>query len=163
MQSLFANSALVDRTVLDYFDLFRLRATSDYYQLRRLVPDLLRGVSRVAYRRAYCCCESRQFDGPAGAPVMLPVADMFNHSPTGGVRWHFEPTRDAWVFRTTKVSGPTAPLALNDVCTQNFVVGDELMISYGAKRNVELLLVYGFVLDNPASENFYINVQYQDV
>ncbi|OAG12257.1 SET domain-containing protein [Paraphaeosphaeria sporulosa] len=77
-------------------------------------------------------------------PILFPVVDILNHSPTAKVEWDFHPFQDF----TLKIlnHGDVRP-------------GDEVYNNYAPKQNDELLLGYGFcVADNPV-EQFAIKMR----
>ncbi|KAL1594438.1 hypothetical protein SLS60_010198 [Paraconiothyrium brasiliense] len=77
-------------------------------------------------------------------PILFPVVDILNHSPTAKVEWDFHPLEDF----TLKIlsHGEVRP-------------GDEVYNNYAPKQNDELLLGYGFCIpDNPV-EQFAIKMR----
>ncbi|KAJ4386740.1 hypothetical protein N0V93_009638 [Gnomoniopsis smithogilvyi] len=62
--------------------------------------------------------------------ALQPVADLFNHTDTGGCAVTYDP-EETYSFRTTK----------------SYEKGEEVYISYGTHHNDFLLVEYGFVLD----------------
>lgn len=77
-------------------------------------------------------------------PILFPVVDILNHSPTAKVEWDFHPLQDF----TLKILNP-----------DEIRPGDEIYNNYAPKQNDELLLGYGFcVQDNPV-EQFAIKMR----
>ncbi|KAJ4359788.1 uncharacterized protein N0V89_000344 [Didymosphaeria variabile] len=77
-------------------------------------------------------------------PILFPVVDILNHSPTAKVEWDFHPFEDF----TLKI------LSHDEVRP-----GDEVYNNYAPKQNDELLLGYGFCIpDNPV-EQFAIKMR----
>ncbi|KAF2449464.1 SET domain-containing protein [Karstenula rhodostoma CBS 690.94] len=77
-------------------------------------------------------------------PILFPVVDILNHSPTAKVEWDFHPLQDF----TLKILGH-----------EEVRPGDEVYNNYAPKQNDELLLGYGFcVPDNPV-EQFAIKMR----
>lgn len=73
--------------------------------------------------------------------ILLPVIDLLNHSPAAKVVWSVE--NDKFVFSTN------SPLK----------AGDQLFNNYGQKGNEELLLAYGFCLDNNEADSVALKVK----
>lgn len=72
-----------------------------------------------------------------GAPCLVPIADLLNHSLSPEVEWGFDDDSGDFVM----------------LASQAAAAGCELCDSYGHKSNSRLLLHYGFVLpENPIDE-----------
>lgn len=72
-----------------------------------------------------------------GAPCLVPIADLLNHSLSPAVEWGFDDDSGDFVM----------------LASQAAAAGCELCDSYGHKSNSRLLLHYGFVLpENPIDE-----------
>ena len=84
---------------------------------------------------AYACVSSRVFnveiDG-ANTRALVPVADLFNHGRESTVTWFFDSTRRTFTIPSTR----------------NIQKGSEIILSYGQKSNSDLLLHYGFTVDD---------------
>lgn len=77
-------------------------------------------------------------------PILFPVVDILNHSPTAKVEWDFHPHQD---------------FTLKILSYDQVQVGDEVYNNYAPKQNDELLLGYGFCIpDNPV-EQFAIKMR----
>ncbi|KAL5389314.1 hypothetical protein PMIN03_009086 [Paraphaeosphaeria minitans] len=77
-------------------------------------------------------------------PILFPVVDILNHSPTAKVEWDFHPLQD---------------FTLKILSHDQVRPGDEVYNNYAPKQNDELLLGYGFcVADNPV-EQFAIKMR----
>ena len=77
-------------------------------------------------------------------PILFPVVDILNHSPTAKVEWDFHPLQD---------------FTLKILSHEEMQPGDEIYNNYAPKQNDELLLGYGFcVPDNPV-EQFAIKMR----
>lgn len=77
-------------------------------------------------------------------PILFPVIDILNHSPTARVEWDFHPLQD---------------FTLKILSHEEIQPGDEIYNNYAPKQNDELLLGYGFcVPDNPV-EQFAIKMR----
>ncbi|KAJ4295347.1 hypothetical protein N0V90_007358 [Kalmusia sp. IMI 367209] len=77
-------------------------------------------------------------------PILFPVVDILNHSPTANVEWDFHPLQDF----TLKVLG-----------YDGIRPGDELFNNYAPKQNDELLLGYGFCVEDNPVEQFAIKMR----
>lgn len=73
--------------------------------------------------------------------VLLPVVDLLNHSPSAQVVWAVQ--NDQFVFSSS------TPLK----------AGDQLFNNYGQKGNEELLLAYGFCIDNNDADSVALKVK----
>lgn len=69
-------------------------------------------------------------------PALVPGLDAFNHSPSAGVEWEFSP--ESYTVKTLSVLPP----------------GSEVFNHYGPKGNAELMIGYGFCLEDNASDWF---------
>lgn len=77
-------------------------------------------------------------------PILFPVVDILNHSPTAKVEWDFHPLQD---------------FSLKILDHEQVRPGDEIYNNYAPKQNDELLLGYGFCIpDNPV-EQFAIRMR----
>jgi hypothetical protein len=98
--------ALIDSVLISHADELRQRAIKDYAALLRIYPRLMAQVDRTLFRKAYCWFETRSF-GPTGedndTASMLPLGDLFNHSPDYGVIWTYDPANQSWIFYATRV------------------------------------------------------------
>lgn len=72
-------------------------------------------------------------------PVLLPGVDLFNHSRGHPITWLSSET-------PSSSHGPTKTISL--VTATSYKEGDQLFNNYGPKPNEELLLGYGFVIDD---------------
>ena len=71
-------------------------------------------------------------------PILFPVVDILNHSVTAKVEWDFKP-QQSFTLRCLESS--------------SFSAGEEIFNNYAPKQNDELLLGYGFCLqDNPIEQ-----------
>lgn len=72
-------------------------------------------------------------------PILFPVVDILNHSVTAKAEWDFTPNKS---FTLKLLDG------------QKFSAGEELFNNYAPKQNDELLLGYGFCLEDNPIEQF---------
>jgi hypothetical protein len=79
-------------------------------------------------------------------PILFPVVDILNHSVTAKVEWDFKPHRS---------------FTLRCLESANFTAGEELFNNYAPKQNDELLLGYGFCLENNPIEQFALKLAFQ--
>ncbi|KZM28152.1 uncharacterized protein EKO05_0005820 [Ascochyta rabiei] len=79
-------------------------------------------------------------------PILFPVVDILNHSVTAKVEWDFKP-RQSFTLRCLESS--------------HFREGEELFNNYAPKQNDELLLGYGFCLENNPIEQFALKLAFQ--
>eukprot|EP01084_Bolivina_argentea_P013680 25657_1 len=82
------------------------------------------------YKWAITAVQSRVF-GWNNTIWMIPVFDMLNHNNNPDVEWDGNNPENGFIFT-----------AINDI-----KYGNEIYTSYGEKSNIELLLLYGFILD----------------
>ncbi|KAH7092983.1 hypothetical protein FB567DRAFT_514396 [Paraphoma chrysanthemicola] len=78
-------------------------------------------------------------------PILFPVVDILNHSAEAQVEWAFETNQS---FSLKLLNGET------------FIPGQELFNNYAPKQNDELLLGYGFCLENHAIEQFSLKLAF---
>ncbi|KAF2036712.1 SET domain-containing protein [Setomelanomma holmii] len=78
-------------------------------------------------------------------PVLFPVVDILNHSAEAQIEWAFEPHQS---FSLKLLDGKTT-------CP-----GQELLNNYAPKQNDELLLGYGFCLEDHAIEQFSLKLAF---
>lgn len=83
--------------------------------------------------------------GQETVPILFPVVDILNHSVTAKVEWDFQPHRSFC-------------LKLLEVDT--FIAGQELFNNYAPKQNDELLLGYGFCLEDNPIEQFPLKLAF---
>lgn len=79
-------------------------------------------------------------------PILFPVIDILNHSVTAKVEWDFNPYKS---------------FTLRCLESSNFTVNEELFNNYAPKQNDELLLGYGFCLENNPIEQFALKLAFQ--
>ncbi|GAQ86851.1 hypothetical protein KFL_003160040 [Klebsormidium nitens] len=109
-------------------------------------PDALGGASFVTFKWAFAIVLSRTFetrvllggseDGALSAMIMmLPFADMINHSPHNQLVWQLDDGGQRFEMTATR----------------DIAKGEEVFTTYGSKTNEQWLLYYGYVPeDNPA-------------
>jgi hypothetical protein len=78
-------------------------------------------------------------------PILFPVVDILNHSVTAKVEWDFQPHHS---FSLKLLEGDT------------FTAGQELFNNYAPKQNDELLLGYGFCLEDNPIEQFPLKIAF---
>jgi hypothetical protein len=78
-------------------------------------------------------------------PILFPVVDILNHSVSAKVEWDFQ---------------PHASFSLKLLEGETFVPGQELFNNYAPKQNDELLLGYGFCLENNPIEQFPLKLAF---
>lgn len=83
--------------------------------------------------------------GQETVPVLFPVIDILNHSPTARVEWDFQPHQS---------------FALKCQAGETFTAGQELFNNYAPKQNDELLLGYGFCLEDNPIEQFALKLAF---
>ncbi|KAJ4371493.1 hypothetical protein N0V83_004711 [Neocucurbitaria cava] len=76
-------------------------------------------------------------------PLLFPVVDILNHSVSAKVEWDFQPHQS---FSLKCLEGET------------FAPGQELFNNYAPKQNDELLLGYGFCLEDNPIEQFALKL-----
>jgi hypothetical protein len=79
-------------------------------------------------------------------PILFPVIDILNHSVSAKVEWDFQPHQS---FTLKCLEGGT------------FQAGQELFNNYAPKQNDELLLGYGFCLEDNPIEQFALKLAFQ--
>lgn len=78
-------------------------------------------------------------------PILFPVVDILNHSVTAKVEWDFKP-HTCFTLRCLESS--------------TFKEGEELFNNYAPKQNDELLLGYGFCLEDNPIEQFALKLAF---
>lgn len=78
-------------------------------------------------------------------PILFPVVDILNHSVSARVEWDFQPHTS---FSLKLLDG------------EIFTAGQELFNNYAPKQNDELLLGYGFCLENNPMEQFPLKLAF---
>ena len=81
-------------------------------------------------------------------PLLFPVVDILNHSMSAKVVWDFQP-RDSFTLKCLEGDA--------------FTAGDELFNNYAPKQNGELLLGYGFCLEDNPVEQFALKLAFSPV
>jgi len=103
------------------------------------------------WKYAFVSVASRGFsieiDGKVGT-VLVTMADLFNHDP----QLDYNST---WSFNQEKKQFEIKSLA-------DVPAGEQVFINYGTKSNGELLLNYGFVLDNNKDDVIVVSVALDD-
>ncbi|KAI4607938.1 hypothetical protein J4E80_009334 [Alternaria sp. BMP 0032] len=79
-------------------------------------------------------------------PILFPVVDILNHSVSAKVEWDFQPHQS---FTLKCLEG------------ESFQPGQELFNNYAPKQNDELLLGYGFCLEDNPIEQFALKLAFQ--
>lgn len=75
--------------------------------------------------------------------MLVPFLDFANHSNEPNARWEVQPNGDMQIV---------------PISSSTLSAGDEVLFSYGAKSNMELLFSYGFTLnDNPVESSVRIS------
>jgi hypothetical protein len=83
--------------------------------------------------------------GHETVPILFPVVDILNHSVSAKVEWDFQPHAS---FSLKLLEGDT------------FTPGQELFNNYAPKQNDELLLGYGFCLEDNPIEQFPLKLAF---
>ncbi|KAI5957231.1 hypothetical protein KGF54_000159 [Candida jiufengensis] len=78
---------------------------------------------------------------PKNESMLLPVVDMLNHNPQAKVEWTCN--NDSFVFQT------------DTICEK----GQEIYNNYGMKGNEELLLAYGFAIENNVADTVALKIK----
>lgn len=81
-------------------------------------------------------------------PILFPVVDILNHSVTAKVEWDFQPLK---LFTLRCLDGAEVQ------------AGQELFNNYAPKQNDELLLGYGFCVENNPIEQFALKLAFPPV
>ncbi|KAL5118504.1 hypothetical protein ACEQ8H_003519 [Pleosporales sp. CAS-2024a] len=81
-------------------------------------------------------------------PVLFPVIDLFNHSATAQVEWHFE---------------PSTAFSLKLLQADAVKPGQEVFNNYAPKQNDELLLGYGFCLEENPIDQFPLKLAFSPI
>ncbi|CAA9962488.1 hypothetical protein PTMSG1_05862 [Pyrenophora teres f. maculata] len=84
--------------------------------------------------------------GKETVPILFPVVDILNHSVSAKVEWDFQPRQS---------------FALKCLDGHSFQPGQELFNNYAPKQNDELLLGYGFCLEDNPIEQFALKLAFQ--
>jgi len=79
-------------------------------------------------------------------PILFPVVDILNHSVSARVEWDFQSRQS---------------FALKCLDGDSFQPGQELFNNYAPKQNDELLLGYGFCLEDNPIEQFALKLAFQ--
>jgi hypothetical protein len=83
--------------------------------------------------------------GHETVPILFPVVDILNHSNSAKVEWDFQ---------------PHASFSLKLLDGESFTSGQELFNNYAPKQNDELLLGYGFCLEDNPIEQFPLKLAF---
>ncbi|KAF1944816.1 SET domain-containing protein [Clathrospora elynae] len=83
--------------------------------------------------------------GTETIPILFPVIDILNHSVFAKVEWDFQPHQS---------------FALKCLESDTFQPGQELFNNYAPKQNDELLLGYGFCLEDNPIEQFALKLAF---
>ncbi|KAI5959294.1 uncharacterized protein KGF55_005444 [Candida pseudojiufengensis] len=78
---------------------------------------------------------------PKNESMLLPVVDMLNHNPKAKVQWTCN--NESFVFETDSV----------------IPNGEEIFNNYGMKGNEELLLAYGFAIENNVADSVALKIK----
>ncbi|KAH7383293.1 hypothetical protein BKA66DRAFT_570329 [Pyrenochaeta sp. MPI-SDFR-AT-0127] len=81
-------------------------------------------------------------------PLLFPVVDILNHSVSAKVEWDFQ---------------PHTSFSLRCLDHETFETGQELFNNYAPKQNDELLLGYGFCLEDNPIEQFALKLAFPPV
>ena len=76
--------------------------------------------------------------------VLAPFADLINHKSPSQTQWYYDNSLDAFVIQ-----------ALEDIPE-----GNEIYDSYGKKTNSQLLLHYGFCLEDNDRNEYYLTLNF---
>jgi hypothetical protein len=130
-----ADLALLDGSLTGAMvDYQRATLESDHARLEIDVP-WFRSISFDEFVSAKLCVASRAFgfliDGTE-TKVLVPFVDMLNHQRGPNTRWEYDP--EGQVFRL--------------FAQREYLPGEEVFGDYGRKSNTDLLLNYGFCIDD---------------
>lgn len=121
----------------------------DYYSYFNEV-DTSNWTSFPNYLWASLVLKSRAFPAyiidpslPKNEPMLLPVVDLLNHNPKTKVQW--SGTDGGFLFQSDDASS-----------------GEELFNNYGQKGNEELLLAYGFAIENNPADSAALKIKIPD-
>ncbi|KAI5967224.1 hypothetical protein KGF57_000439 [Candida theae] len=118
----------------------------DYYKYFGEI-DINNWTSFPNYLWASLILKSRAFPAyiidpsiPKNEPMLLPVVDLLNHNPKAKVEWSRAGT--GFLFQTKDVNQ-----------------GQEIFNNYGQKGNEELLLAYGFAIENNPADSAALKIK----
>jgi len=127
--------------ILEMIKSRRQSITDDYYKLKDLLPNDFQNVTLNEFLECRTLVGSRNFGlniHGEHCTVMVPLADMLNHSRPPTTRWGFDNTRNSYTMT-----------AITDIAAE-----DHVFDSYGKKSNVKFLLHYGFTI-SPKDSSWY--------
>jgi len=143
---------LVDTDTRKSIERFKSKLLGTWEKLRNFTTQILNDPSGIyvsekkwlphvhlsLIKWAFCVISSRSYDTHNhGECIILPVGDLFNHSPNyDNVAWR-QHNKPKWEWVSNSKISP----------------GMEIAISYGNKTNLELMKKYGFVLPNNDRSN----------
>jgi histone-lysine N-methyltransferase SETD3 len=104
-------------------------------------PDTV--FNQTSYFWARHIVDSRAWGLQAGAFGLIPMADMFNHKND---------------FPTLMTESEKQRSTLHAPAHSGYAVGDQIFDSYGNKSNAQLLLSYGFMVDDNEHDSLNINI-----
>ncbi|KAG8897407.1 hypothetical protein FRB99_008167 [Tulasnella sp. 403] len=139
-QSVFTQS---DRSLAEGFT-FERYLTAAIYLSSRAFPSTLLDRSPTVVSSP---------DSPAH-PVLLPIVDSLNHARGQPVTWLVEDSP----ADSTETSTRDDSLRISVVCGTDVPAGCEVFNNYGAKPNSELILGYGFALENNPDDTIVLQL-----
>lgn len=114
--------------------------------------DSLKWTSFPCYLWATMIFKSRSFpfllvdeDADPKYSMLLPVVDLLNHDPNSYVSWMLDESKQNFL--------------LNNNLSSILNIGDELFNNYGGKGNEELLLGYGFVIEENKNDSVALRIK----
>jgi hypothetical protein len=114
------------------------------YHLLTTVSESLRWAATIFTSRAFI--STHILPERETTPILFPVVDILNHSVSAKVEWDFQPHHS---------------FALKCLEGEFFQPGQELFNNYAPKQNDELLLGYGFCLEDNPIEQFALKLAFQ--
>jgi hypothetical protein len=104
---------------------------------KALIPEMISWSRSCVWSRAFSL-----FLNQTKTIALVPLGDMFDHSPDARVEWLTDDTAATFSIRSYE--------AISE--------GSEVFNNYGAKCNEELLLGYAFVLEQNKSDTFHLEL-----
>ena len=104
---------------------------------KALIPEMISWSRSCVWSRAFSL-----FLNQTKTIALVPLGDMFDHSPDARVEWLTDDTAATFSIRSYE--------AISE--------GSEVFNNYGAKCNEELLLGYAFVLEQNKSDNYHLEL-----
>ena len=124
----------------------KIEIQSDYEKICSFIPSF-KQYSFLKFCQARMAVGSRVFGismNNERTDVLAPFADLINHKSPSQTQWYYDNSLDAFVIQ-----------ALEDIPE-----GNEIYDSYGKKTNSQLLLHYGFCLEDNDRNEYYLTLNF---